>query len=211
MTIALRGRSVELKEKIESLEQQQEIFRRAMPDYREPKLEELRRNLERELATKRLVLLATSHDAQQEGNPKNDALGKRLSYLARRFAPTILMEEWAEDCPTSFSSSFANCIAADYKNVGTPPEERFRTFCNAPIIYPGHDGTLGPCADAPEFYEYGPLEKQENRELQMTQNIEKEMKDHQVGLFVFGLAHLHSMSLKLHHLGFNVAAYSWLA
>jgi hypothetical protein len=86
----------------------------------------------------------------------------------------------------------------------------FRTFTNATIDYPGHDGTLGPCPDAPPIREYGSLTNQENREVRMAQSIRTEMEEHNSGLLVVGFAHLHSMSMKLHAARFNVAAYSWL-
>lgn len=58
--------------------------------------------------------------------------------------------------------------------------------------------------------EYGPLDVQEKREQKMLQNIDEAMQDHRVGLFVVGLAHLHSMAMKLHARQYRVAAYTWL-
>jgi len=110
----------------------------------------------------------------------------------------------------SLASALAGSLNISYKDVGTPQEDQFQSFCNAPINYPGHNGTLGPCQDAPPFLEYGPLGKQENREQRMAHNIQDEMKNHSVGLFIVGLAHLHSMSKRLNQAGFNVAAYFWI-
>ena len=58
--------------------------------------------------------------------------------------------------------------------------------------------------------EYGPLSSQENREHKMLKNIEDAMRNHRVGLFIVGLAHLHSMSMKLQGAQYRVAAYTWL-
>ena len=207
MATELRGRSALLKKEIEKLELQEKAFRSSMPDFHNPRLEELRRELTRELVTKRLVIFGTSHDAQESGDGKNSELEQRLSYLAQMFAPTILMEEWTERRAPSFVCSFANRLGLAYKNVGTPQEEQFQTFYN-PVNFPGHNGTLGPQCDAPFVCEYGPLDRQENRELRMAANIQNEMGDHQTGLFVVGLAHLGSISSKVHQAGFNVASYS---
>jgi hypothetical protein len=167
-------------------------------------LKELNQELKRELSAKRVVVFGTTHGLQEQGDSQNSEFQSRLYYLIRQFAATVIMEEWASDRPPSFASSLANDRAA-YRGVGTPPEEQFRTFANAPINYPGHNGKLGPCEDAPQFYEYGPLDKQENRERRMVQNIRDAMKE----LFIVGLAHLHSISAKLKEAGFNVAAYTW--
>jgi hypothetical protein len=63
---------------------------------------------------------------------------------------------------------------------------------------------------APSLSEYGPLDKQENRENLMAQNVQQAMTHHDVGIFVVGVAHLHSMSMKLISAGFNVSVYVWL-
>jgi len=200
------------------LERKREIIRSSLggvlgsetlPDVNGQRLEELRRELKLETERKRVVVFATDHRLQEKGHPSNSELERRLSFLIDRFAATVVMEEWAADRPPSFASIFADGRVA-YEDVGTPSEQQFRTFCNAPINYPGHDGTLGPCEDAPPVYEYGPLDKQENREQRMTQNIQDKMNGHRVGLFIVGLGHIHSISLKLRQANFNVAAYIWL-
>jgi hypothetical protein len=216
MSNAFTGRSAFLKREIERLEREREVLRAAIGDSPTPearaaydgRLQELREELERELSSTRIVLLGTSHGIQKNGDPLNTELQARLSYLIRRFAATIIVEEWAHDCPPSFASTLASDRVA-YKNVSPRPEEQYRTFCNAPINHPAHNGTLGPCEDAPQFYEYGPLDKQENREKKMVTNVQEAMKDHRVGIFVVGLAHVHSISAKLREAGFNVAAYTW--
>jgi hypothetical protein len=211
------GRSAILNHDIERLEQEHKLLCVQMANLNgaeailcahESTLTELREELKRELSAKRVAVFGTAHGLQAKGDARNSELQSRLLYLVGRFDATIIMEEWASDCPPSLASTLANERVA-YKNVGTPTEEQFRTFCNAPINHPSHDGTLGPCEDAPQFYEYGPLEKQENREQRMVQNIQDKMENHCVGLFIVGLAHVHSISSKLKDAGFNVAAYTW--
>jgi hypothetical protein len=158
---------------------------------------------------KRLVVFGTAHELQNGGNIHNAEFERRLLFLIKAFKVTTLMEEWTFDRPVSFACQLAKNHLA-YKNVGTDSEARFRTFVNAPINYPGHDGTLGPCEEAPAIMEYGPLDNQENREKRMIQNIHGEMENHSAGLFIVGLAHLHSMSARLKESGFDVAAYSWI-
>jgi hypothetical protein len=213
MVAKLKGRGELLRLEIESLEREQKTLIDAIPGIEvtpNQRLEYLRNQLNLELSAKRLVILATSHNIQDNGHHLNSEFEQRLAFLIRMFAPTLLVEEWAEDRPPSFASVLAKRLGLEYTNIGTPKEEQFRTFCNAPINYPGHDGSLGRCSGAPQFYEYGPLDTQENRELRMMHNIENEMKNHAVSLLVLGLAHLHSMSSKIRQANFNVAAYSWI-
>ena len=58
--------------------------------------------------------------------------------------------------------------------------------------------------------EYGPFESQDAREDQMADNIRVEMENFETGLFIVGLAHVHSMFSKLRALGLSVTAYVWL-
>jgi hypothetical protein len=57
--------------------------------------------------------------------------------------------------------------------------------------------------------EYGPLDVQERREAHLAARIADAMKPYEVGLFVVGLGHLHSMLVKIRVAGFDVRAYSW--
>jgi hypothetical protein len=212
----LTGRSALLKQRIERLENQEELIRNSIggqQGFEAPEnqaLAELRKELELELSRNRVVIFGTSHDIQDNGHELNAELGRRLSFLTEKFAPTVMMEEWCIDRPPSFASQFAHNQGLVYSNVGPPQQEEFRTLGYAPINYPGHNGTLGACWEAPPMYEYGPLEKQENRERHMAQKVQDEMKNHQTGIFIVGLAHLHSMFSRLCQADLNVAAYSWL-
>jgi hypothetical protein len=205
----VRGRIDQLKQMDEWLPRYEGAEFHELRRQHDEELKQLESELRAELESRRLVLLGVAHIVQDVGHAQNDEFKRRLSFLADSYDATTILEEWADDRPASLASAFAKG-RMDYRNVGTPPESRFKTFANAPIIYPGHDGTLGPCPDAPPMMEYGPLDSQENRELEMLKNIEEAMQNHRVGLFIVGLAHLHSMSMKLQGAQYRVAAYTWL-
>jgi hypothetical protein len=211
----LTGRAALLQKQIDELNQRIEelagigITSAAdTPEEDQQRLAEFRLELEMELKTKRVVVLGTGHEYQMLGHKLGQHLRQRLSFLIERFAATKIMEEWTEGEPSVASELAKGPLK--YKNVGTPQEAAFETYHCHPVNHPSHDGVLGTCEDAPSMSEHGPLDKQENRERRMLQNIQHEMESHNVGLFIVGLVHLHSMSMKLKEAGFNVAAYSWV-
>jgi hypothetical protein len=150
-----------------------------------------------------------AHNVQRDGDAQNIAFKSRLSHLVQNFTVTILMEEWTVSQAPSFTSRFATDNGLAYSNVGTPKEDEFATFLIDLISHPGHTGTLGPNFEAPSMREYGPLENQENRERRMLENVRSCMAEHKAALVIVGLAHLHSISMKLSQ-QFTVTAYSWL-
>ena len=172
------------------------------------RLKSLENALDLEKSKKRVVLFGIEHGCEVDGSSKNGELGSRLKFLIESFGVTTLMEEWTEEREPSYPSRIFPEI--EYKNVGTPQDDEFLTYQCHQIDHPAHEGILGPCEEAPSMSEYGPLDKQENRERQMTRNVIEQMAHHHVGLIILGLAHLHSMSLKLKEAGFNVTAYAWL-
>jgi hypothetical protein len=215
MDLKLTGRSAILKRRIDKLQREIEAFAALPlaglseePDGRVQELTQLRHELAVEGKTKRVVILATEHGCQQNGNGNNGALAERLSLLIDRFAVSLLMEEWSETKAPSFASTLVSS-SVSYMNVGTPSEEQFHTY-RFPINHPSYMGTLDDCDECPSMSEYGPLDRQENREQRMLQNIRTAMEPHPVGLFLVGLGHLHSMSNKLVAAGFTVTAFEWL-
>lgn len=173
------------------------------------RLDKLQRELELELTFKRVVVLGTIHEYQLAGRPLNSQLCARIQFLIDRFAATTILEEWTDNesqscVPVNFKDRL------EYANVGTSSDGGFRTYICHPVNHPAHDGILGFCDDAPSMSEYGPLDNQENREIRMLHIIERQMAKHHVGLLIVGLAHLHSLSMKLKTAKFNVSAYSWL-
>ena len=160
---------------------------------------------------KSVALLATLHEYQILGSPHNSELEKRLKYLMRRFGAQVVLEEWFEKNGPSFAAGFAAKSGLAWASVGTPDEEQFRTYTCPPVNHPGHDGTLQPPDwNAPSMAEYGPFKSQENRENQMVKNVEAEMESYETGIFVLGLAHLHSLFGKLMTAGFSVTGYHWI-
>ena len=159
---------------------------------------------------KRLVILATAHEFQLVGHPLNRDLGTRVEYLCQAFNTQLVMEEWTEK-KESFLQSFIRARAPlVWENVGTPDTEEFSTYHVPPLNHPSHDGTLPADEDAPLIAEYGPYRQQENRERQMVENICSEMEQHDSGLFVVGVAHLHSLFTKLKNRDFEVVGYAWM-
>ena len=216
MSQPLTGVAALVQRRIDLLVQQGEWLRsfdvaefNAMRKEHEAKIEALQNELQAESESRRVVLLGVAHGLQDAGHGQNEEFKERLSFLAGGYSATVLLEEWTHDRPASYASRFAEG-RMEYRDVGTSGQPEHTTFVNAPITFPGHDGTLGPCPDAPPLMEYGPLDVQEKREQKMLQNIDEAMQDHRVGLFVVGLAHLHSMAMKLHARQYRVAAYTWL-
>jgi hypothetical protein len=173
------------------------------------KLDDLRQKMKDEMETKRVVVLATVHEFQLAGMPMNSELCSRVQFLVEQFAATVVLEEWTENQSPSCIAVYTNG-RVDYESVGTSSEGEFKTYSCSPVNHPAHDGILRGLTDAPSMSEYGPINNQENREIQMVKNIQQKMKQHRVGLFVVGDAHLHSTCMKLREAGFNVTAYSWL-
>jgi hypothetical protein len=159
---------------------------------------------------KRVIMLGTVHELQKDGHFLNFKLKEILSYLIDKFGVGVLMEEWTTTQPPSFASTFAQTRGIPWQNVGTEMRKPYLTYACPPLNHPGHDGTLDPDTSAPSISEYGPLEAQEARELQITLNAKRELETSDSGLLLMGLAHLHSMALKLRSEGFDVIAYSWL-
>ena len=158
---------------------------------------------------KKIVVLATTHECQINGNSLNSEFEKRLEYLKLKFAAQTIMEEWSTKNNKSFADQFAADRSLHWTNVGTPNEKRFKTFYG-PINFPGHEGTFSPDWDAPTMNEYGPIKNQENREQWMVKKIKTEMQTFEQGILILGLAHLHSLCAKLFSCGFEVHAYSWI-
>jgi hypothetical protein len=74
------------------------------------------------------------------------------------------------------------------------------------LVFPIAFSFLSP----PILQEYGPLDVQELRESYMVDRIRVFMEPYKIGLFIVGLAHLHSILSKLKTVGFDVRGYSWI-
>ena len=118
------------------------------------------------------------------------------------------MEEWTEKKGKSRTKAFATKAGLHWTNVGTPDEPPFQSYLGQ-IQHPAHNGTLPPDPDAPSLNEYGSFESQEARENWMVKKVQAEMENYETGLFIIGVAHLHSLFAKLRSLDFKVTGYSW--
>jgi hypothetical protein len=152
---------------------------------------------------KQMIALATHHHNQLKGHRLNDRFGQVISLIRENYPVQIILEEWTDE-HQSFCSTLDTHIL-NWKNVGTPKEERFETFaCGLNTNPPTHDPSK------PMLQEYGPLGTHERRERYMVDRIEEFMQPYDVGLFIVGLAHLHSILSKLKIAGFDVRGYSWM-
>jgi hypothetical protein len=149
------------------------------------------------MSKKHIVLFGTGHWKNVDIPP--DIRGS-LVVLIDKFCPDVALEEWSI---TQDVGSGASLVCASknipWENIGTPPVEKFCTY--------GHDAA----ADFPgpaNVIRYGPLAAQEMREEFMCENIRTAMGSHQSGLVVVGVAHLHSMLMKLSK-HFNVEGYAY--
>ncbi|MGO9126537.1 MAG: hypothetical protein ACLP6G_16830 [Terriglobales bacterium] len=158
---------------------------------------------------KSVIMLATIHEYQVLGNPGNPELTTRVNYLKAKLGANVVLEEWSEKQGHSAAEEFAPTLGLRWVSVGTPYEPQFRTY-SGKLNYPGYNGTLRWDPHAPPMDEYGPFENQEARENRMAENVQAEMQDCEAGLFILGIAHMHSLFAKLLSRGFKVTGFSWL-
>jgi hypothetical protein len=154
---------------------------------------------------KTIVILGTSHLADQPSvNQRVADLGRCLGHLSCKFSAQVVLEEWSSNRGKSAAESFAEKSRLRWVNVGTPDDSKYRTY-TGPINFPGHDGTLQPPDQgAPRMDEYGPIENQEARQELIAKNVGAQMENYETCLLVLGLAHLHSLFVKLQSMGFKV-------
>ena len=119
------------------------------------------------------------------------------------------MEEWAEKLGESVAAKWCEKLELPWFNVGTPDEPQFRTV-SGKLTYPGNNGTLKWDPRGPGIDEYGPFEAQEARENWMVNKVRSEMGPYQAGLFILGVANMHSLFAKLRGSDLKVVGYSSL-
>jgi hypothetical protein len=156
------------------------------------------------MTSKQIIELGTYHEAQYKGHPLNAKLAGVISLIDESYAVQIILEEWSYGPEVSFASALATA-KLEWRNVGTPDEPHFLAPISGLNCHPPtHDPTK------PMLAEYPPLIAQELRENYMVERIRVCMELHKIGLFIVGLAHLHSMLSKLKAIGFGVRGYSWI-
>jgi predicted MPP superfamily phosphohydrolase len=152
---------------------------------------------------KQIIALATHHHVQLKGHSLNLRFGQVIFLIREHYPIEIILEEWRPD-----RQSFASTVDTDklkWKNVGTPQEKQFETYAWGLNTDPP---TYDP--KKPMLQEYGPLDVHELRERYMVGRVIEAMEPFNVGLFIVGLAHLHSTLSKLKANGFDVRGYSWM-
>jgi hypothetical protein len=122
--------------------------------------------------------------------------------LIDKSQPDVALEEWSTtQTETSLLAAVCDSMTPPlpWETIGTPPEPKFKTY----------DHT--EAADFPtsaDVIRYGPLPTQEIREEAMREGIVRAMSSRNVALVVVGVAHLHSMLVKLSK-DFEVDAYAY--
>jgi hypothetical protein len=155
------------------------------------------------LSVKQVVALGTYHEAQQLGHYMNHRFGRALKMIIERYGVQTILEEWWPSPQPSFASTLAT-PSFKWLNIGTPQEPRFETTVECLNYHSPSDPTK------PVLREYAPLTAQELREHYMAQKIQSAMQPFEAGLLIIGLAHLHSMLVRLRTAGFAVRGYSWM-
>jgi hypothetical protein len=153
---------------------------------------------------KQVIALGTYHEAQRNGHELNAKLERVISLIIESHGAQIILEEWWYHPERSFASTLST-PTIEWENVGTPDETRFTTSTSGLNLHPP---THNPAK--PILQEYGPLDVQELRECYMVDKIRVFMEPYKVGLFIVGLAHLHSILSKLKAVGFDARGYSWI-
>lgn len=155
---------------------------------------------------KRIVVVGINHRVQghsQLDGGTNEFRNVLECLLEEHSGIQVIFEEWGfvdwvNPGPLSVGNVLANELGLPWENVGTPDRPEFQTT-----------GRFHCPKVSGDVFTYGPIENQIYRENHFTKRIEKIMADRNAGLFVCGLAHLHSMSEKLRRSGFAVEAYEW--
>lgn len=157
------------------------------------------------MSPKEIIALGTYHDVQLDGHPLNSKLAGVISLICEHYSVQVILEEWSHiPEEVSFASTLAKANLP-WRNVGTPNEAHFVTTVGGLNCHPP---TYDP--RKPVLYEYPPLNVQELRENYMVERARALMESYQTGLFIMGLAHLHSMLAKFKSIGFDVRGYSWI-
>jgi len=136
--------------------------------------------------SKRLDVFGTRHYTDKSLPPEIRAA---MELILDKHSPTIGLEEWSVTRPVpSGFKTVCEAKGIPWTDIGTPPTKEFTT----------HDVTLAlDYLDGADIRQYGPLDIQEKREHLMQAKIIDAMSSHESAVLVIGVAHLHSMCMKL--------------
>lgn len=146
---------------------------------------------------KKVIIVGTNH-GKQEVSEKPTLFERKLRNYIERARVSVIIEEWKLDDDNTIGKRIADSLSIAWCNACPPKQEQFETNDPYPVWLDGSRETE---------LRYGPIEAQINREAYMIDRICLAMTDHAVGLFVCGMAHMHSISEKLHRAGYGVDGY----
>jgi hypothetical protein len=150
--------------------------------------------------SKKVIVVGTNH-GKQEVSEKPTLFERKLRNYVERAHVSVIIEEWKFDDDKTIGKRIADSLSIAWCNAGPPMQEQFKTYEPCPLWLD---------ASCVTELRYGPIEAQIKREAYMIDRICSAMTDHAVGLFVCGMAHMHSISEKLHSAGYDVDGYDCL-
>lgn len=145
----------------------------------------------------RLTLFGTKHHEASKAPPYMQGA---IDLLIDKFKPDVILEEWSSTRPQSLADAVAKSRGIPWEDIGTPSTDEFETYNETYAL----DFPMGPA----NLRRHGPLDVQEKREAAMCKNIQTAMSTRNASLIVIGVAHLHSMFMKLSK-DFEVKAYAF--
>jgi hypothetical protein len=148
----------------------------------------------------KVVVFGTNHDVQEKDYKGTNEFRSVLEYIIRVWQVELVMEEWTSTKGSTVGKRLASGLHVQPLNVGTPSTAEFKT--DIPLFDPMEEPPM-------VISRHSPLAVQIKREEYMVTEIQKAMIGRSCGLFIVGLAHLHSMSEKLLKAGYEVEAFYW--
>ena len=145
---------------------------------------------------KKLILFGTRH---YDATNLPESIRNTLNVIITEFTPEVVLEEWSVVRSQSGASAVAQGRDVSWKSIGTPPTPELESY--------GNDEALDHPMSA-NIQRYGPLNSQEKREKLLSKNIVNAMSAYETGVVVIGLAHLHSMMMRLSS-NFDVDGYGF--
>ena len=138
------------------------------------------------MPTKSLTIFGTRHWKKSDMPVE---IKNALELIIAKAQPDVVLEEWSvTQIEASGAAAVSGALGIPWRNIGTNDDAELATFGYHRALDFPRSANVG---------EYGPFDVQEKRERIMRDNIVREMVASQNGVLVVGLAHLHSLSMKL--------------
>jgi hypothetical protein len=146
---------------------------------------------------KKLGIFGTRHYTHKR---LPDDIRAAMEMVVDEHAPTIGLEEWStKQIEVSGFKVVCDAKGVPWASIGTPPTADLATYVYTDAL----DFPSGA-----NIQRYGPFEIQEKREHLMRTSIIDAMSSHDSAVLVLGVAHLHSMCMKLKR-DFDIRAWSF--